>query len=53
MILMVGCAGGTLVTILTRVGHAVTIVDIEPKSFDIARQGTCLSQRNHPVRTAA
>jgi len=37
-ILMIGCAGGTLATILTRAGHTVTIVDIEPKSFDIARR---------------
>lgn len=37
-ILIIGCAGGTLATILTRASHAVTIVDIEPKSFDIARR---------------
>jgi spermidine synthase len=35
-ILMIGCAGGTLATILSRAGRDVTVVDIEPNAFDIA-----------------
>lgn len=37
-ILIIGCAGGTLATLLKRAGHEVTIVDIEPKSFEIAER---------------
>ena len=36
-VLMIGCGGGTLATMLTRHGVAVTIVDIHKLSFDIAR----------------
>jgi spermidine synthase len=35
-VLMVGCGGGTLATMLRRVGVKVTIVDIDGRSFDIA-----------------
>jgi len=36
-VLMIGCGGGTLATMLSRVGVAVTIVDIDGRNFDIAR----------------
>lgn len=36
-VLMIGCAGGTLATMLSRAGLAVTLVDIDPLSFEIAR----------------
>ncbi len=35
---MIGCAGGTLATMLSRVGVRVTLVDIDPLSFEIARR---------------
>jgi spermidine synthase len=35
--LMIGGAGGTLATMLTRRGIRVTLVDINPMAFDIAR----------------
>lgn len=37
-VLMIGCGGGTLATMLDRDGVAVTIVDIDPRSFDLARR---------------
>lgn len=36
-VLMIGCGGGTLATMLHRVGVDVTIVDIDPSSFEVAR----------------
>jgi spermidine synthase len=36
-VLMIGCGGGTLATMLRRVGVKVTIVDIDGVSFEIAR----------------
>jgi len=36
-VLMIGCGGGTLATMLDRVGVEVVIVDIDPKSFEVAR----------------
>ena len=36
-VLMIGAGGGTLATMLTRSGVAVTMVDINPKAFAIAR----------------
>jgi spermidine synthase len=36
-VLMIGCGGGTLATMLTRVGVKVTVVDLHKLSFDIAR----------------
>jgi spermidine synthase len=35
-VLMIGCGGGTLATMLRRVGVAVTIADIDRRSFEIA-----------------
>lgn len=35
-VLMIGCGGGTLATMLRRVGVKVTIVDIDQRSFEIA-----------------
>jgi 2-polyprenyl-3-methyl-5-hydroxy-6-metoxy-1,4-benzoquinol methylase len=37
-VLMIGCGGGTLATMLHRAGVDVTIVDIDPSSFEVARQ---------------
>jgi spermidine synthase len=37
-VLMIGGGGGTLATMLRRAGVAVTIVDIDPMSFEIARR---------------
>ncbi len=37
-VLMIGCAGGTLATMLQRVGLQVTAVDIDNASFTLARQ---------------
>jgi predicted O-methyltransferase YrrM len=37
-VLMIGCGGGTLATMLHRAGASVTLVDIDPGSFDIARR---------------
>lgn len=37
-ILPIGCGGGTLGTMLARRGHAVTIVDVNPVAFPLARQ---------------
>ena len=36
-VLMIGCGGGTLATMLRKAGVAVTMVDIHKLSFDIAR----------------
>ena len=36
-VLMIGCGGGTLATMLHRSGVAVTVVDLHRLSFDIAR----------------
>jgi spermidine synthase len=37
-ILMIGCAGGTLATMLAQAGHKVTIIDVNPASFILAKQ---------------
>jgi spermidine synthase len=36
--LLIGCGGGTLATMLRRVGIAVTVVDIDPAAFALARR---------------
>lgn len=36
-VLMIGCGGGSLGTMLDRAGARVTIVDINPRAFQIAR----------------
>jgi spermidine synthase len=36
-VLMIGCGGGTLATMLRRVGVKVTIADIDGRNFEIAR----------------
>jgi spermidine synthase len=46
-VLMIGCAGGTLATMLARRGVAVTLVDIDPLSFEIARRYFCLPGTVH------
>jgi spermidine synthase len=37
-ILLLGCGGGTLATMLARTGRAATIVDVNPASFVVAKQ---------------
>ena len=37
-VLMIGCGGGTLATMLARSGATVTVVDLHKFSFDIARK---------------
>src|SRR4051812_24008824 len=37
-ILMIGCAGGTLATMLAQSGCNVTIIDVNPASFVLAKQ---------------
>lgn len=37
-ILLIGCAAGTLATMLHRIGCKVTVVDINPHAFDIAKK---------------
>jgi len=37
-VLMIGCGGGTLATMLHRDGAKVTIVDIDPRSFELAQR---------------
>lgn len=41
-VLMIGCGGGTLATMLHRTGVGVTLVDISAQSFTVARQYFCL-----------
>jgi len=36
-VLMIGCGGGTLATMLRRVGVTVTVADIDGRSFEIAK----------------
>jgi spermidine synthase len=37
-ILLIGCGGGTLATLLSRAGYKVTVIDINAASFVIAKQ---------------
>lgn len=37
-VLMIGCAGGTLATMLHRLGCEVTVVDINPHAFTLAKR---------------
>ncbi len=37
-VLMIGCGGGTLATMLHRVGVEVTVIDIDALSFEVARK---------------
>jgi spermidine synthase len=37
-VLMIGCGGGTLATMLARIGCALTVVDIDPHAFLLARR---------------
>jgi spermidine synthase len=43
--LMIGCGGGTLGTMLVRAGRSVTIVDINAQSIALARQYFCLPDK--------
>ena len=44
-VLILGCGGGTLGTMLTGLGLRVTMVDINPKAFDIAKEFFALSPK--------
>lgn len=44
-ILTIGCGAGVLATMLARQGAQVTVVDVNPASFDIARQYFSLDAR--------
>jgi spermidine synthase len=44
-VLTIGCGAGVLATMLARHGAQVTVVDINPASFEIARQYFSLDQR--------
>jgi len=48
-VLLIGGAGGTLGTMLARSGHAVTMVDINPTSFPLAREYFNLPDSVHCV----
>jgi spermidine synthase len=37
-VLMIGCGGGTLATMLSRSGRDVTVVDVNPQAFSLARE---------------
>jgi spermidine synthase len=37
-VLMIGCGGGTLATMLARIGCTLTVVDIDPHAFLLARR---------------
>ncbi len=37
-VLMIGCAGGTLATMLHRLGCEITVVDINPHAFNLAKR---------------
>src|ERR1700749_3248712 len=37
-VLMIGCGGGTLATMLSRDGVTVTVVDIDARSFKLAKR---------------
>lgn len=37
-ILLIGCGGGTLATMLSRLGKSVTVIDVNPASFALAKQ---------------
>jgi spermidine synthase len=50
-ILMIGCGGGTLATMLSRSGRAVTVVDVNPQAFLLARRYFGLP-RGIPCRVA-
>lgn len=43
-ILMIGCGGGTLATMLCRAGRSIKIVDIDPSSFALAKDYFSLPQ---------
>jgi len=44
-ILLIGCGGGTLATLLIHGGYQVTVIDINPASFSIARQYFALPEQ--------
>ena len=46
-ILLIGCGGGTLATMLSRVGKSVTAIDVNPASFVIAKQYFSLPDSVH------
>ena len=44
-ILMIGCAGGTLATMLVQAGIKVTTIDANPFSFKLAKEYFCLPEK--------
>ena len=46
-ILLIGCGGGTLATMLSRLGKSVTVIDVNPASFALARQYFSLPKSVH------
>jgi spermidine synthase len=46
-ILLIGCAGGTLATMLARANKNVTVIDVNPASFRLARQYFSLPNNVH------
>ena len=46
-ILLIGCGGGTLATMLSRVGKSVTVIDVNPTSFALAKQYFSLPNSVH------
>jgi spermidine synthase len=46
-ILLIGCAGGTLATMLARANKSVTVIDVNPASFPLAKQYFSLPNSVH------
>lgn len=46
-ILLIGCGGGTLATMLSRLGKSVAVIDVNPTSFAVARQYFSLPKSVH------
>jgi len=48
-VLMIGCGGGTLATMLVKAGVSVTVADIDPRAFEIARHYFAMPDAVHCV----
>lgn len=46
-VLLIGCGGGTLATMLARMDKNVTVIDVNPASFPLARQYFALPESVH------
>jgi spermidine synthase len=49
-VLMIGCAGGTLATMLHRLGCHVTVVDINPHAFMLAKRYFNMPEEIHCIK---